>query len=111
MGLLEGDKMEIGPVENNKPVRPEEVPANRKPETGTQREDIVDRVEVSKTARARLAELADQRLRAEQKQVELTSEENQDRLETIRKRIETGFYNRPEIRTQVVDKLIDDLDE
>jgi anti-sigma28 factor (negative regulator of flagellin synthesis) len=34
---------------------------------------------------------------------------NEERLELIRKRVASGYYNDPNVRTKIVDKLIDDL--
>jgi len=91
-----------------------------------------DTVEISQEARIKLAELADQALREEsgRKAVAgeradtdeidnktVTKEENDgkriltpERLTEIRKRISTGFYDRPEIKDNIIDKLADDID-
>jgi len=60
-------------------------------------------VEISEDARARLAEMADARLEAEQ-------QARREKLTMIRERMETGFYDRPEVKEKIADRLIDDLD-
>ena len=102
--------MEIGPVSNNHQVphqgpkpdahRPEEVVS----------EGIVDKIEISEDARARLSELADQALKAEKTSPEVAQASREDRLTLIRERIESGYYNRPEVDEAVADRLIDDLE-
>ena len=42
--------------------------------------------------------------------VDTTQLNSGDRLAEIRQRIETGFYDTPEARRQIADRLIDDLD-
>ena len=64
-------------------------------------------------SRALLSELADQALRLYGRQWEPqgeTSGMSQDRLELIRRRIQDGYYNRPDVKHKIADKLIDDAD-
>ena len=102
--------MEIGPVSNNHQV-PQQGPKPGvcRPEEAIS-EGIVDKIEISEDARARLAELADQALQAERSSPEVTQSSREDRLALIRDRIESGYYNRPEVDEIVADRLIDDLE-
>jgi len=85
-------------------------------ETAPAKQDVTDRVEISLEARARLAELADREL----KERSVGSEDRlarpeeptggaRDRISEIRQKIESGYYDRPEIRDQIIDRLTDDL--
>jgi anti-sigma28 factor (negative regulator of flagellin synthesis) len=92
-------------------------PRNTPKETAPAAQEKTDRVEISLDARARLAELADRELKASQARPEEKQgrtdgipEAPQTRIEQIRQKIESGFYDRPEIRDQIVRKLTDDLD-
>ena len=85
-------------------------------ETSPARPEISDRVEISTDARARLAELADRELKAGGASTEAgptrpneSGSDRQTRIDEIREKIESGFYDRPEVRNQIVDRLTDDL--
>ena len=110
--------MEIGPVSNR--------PAGQKTEgTGSPRQDgappdkvqrppIADRAEISVEARLRLAEMADrERLREQQGPGPVAADNltNEERLEIIKKRVASGYYNQPQVRARIVEKLIDDLNK
>ena len=74
---------------------------------------IVDRAEISDEARARLAETADTELareKCEPRAVETDGQPPKERLDLIRERIASGYYYGPEVRSKIVDRLIDDLD-
>ncbi|MEW5797144.1 MAG: hypothetical protein AB1772_12410 [Candidatus Zixiibacteriota bacterium] len=74
---------------------------------------IGDKAEISDEARARLAELADQELARESQEpqpVSLDEHSGENRLDIIKKRIASGYYSDPEVRSKIVDRLIDDLD-
>jgi anti-sigma28 factor (negative regulator of flagellin synthesis) len=71
---------------------------------------IVDKIEISDNARAKLAELADQALAAEKQDTEITEGNREDRLAQIKQRIDSGFYDQPGVDEIVADRLIDDLD-
>ncbi|RKX26482.1 MAG: hypothetical protein DRP45_03435 [Candidatus Zixiibacteriota bacterium] len=103
--------MEIGPLANDKTVQSSIVPKKTKQEPEMLQEQIADKVQISRDARKKLADLADQRLRTEQSELENGKATEPNRIEKIRRRIETGFYNRPEIRDKIADKLIDDSDK
>lgn len=85
--------------------------------TSPAKQELSDRVEISLDARARLAELADRELRAGGARTETgptppeaSSNERQTRIDEIRAKIESGFYDRPEVRDRLIDRLTDDLD-
>jgi Asp/Glu/hydantoin racemase len=108
--------MEIGPVSNRPTRQKSEGSINPEQEAATSRnaqaQPIKDRAEISIQGRARLAELADsERLKEQQGPEPVTdgSLTNEERLEIIRKRVASGYYNDPKVRTRIVDKLIDDL--
>ena len=109
--------MEIGPV-SNRPA------GQRTDRTGKSQQDatppaapkpsVEDRADISVEARARLAELADQeRLREQQGPEPVTAENlsNEDRLEIIRKRVLSGYYDDPKIKARIADRLIDGSDK
>ena len=109
--------MEIGPLSNRPQasgpdgqpgVRPE---TQRSPQAGSR--VIVDRAEISGEARARLAEMADAELAREQQEPQPAASgdhSREERLELIKNRIASGYYSDPEVRSKLVDRLIDDLD-
>jgi hypothetical protein len=119
--------MEIGPVQNNQPIQ--QPSPNRKPQETVEaaKEAATDRVEISEDARRLLAETADRALREEAESGEADvpdageeptaaearpsgEDRPEDKLAEIRRRIEAGFYDRPEIKNKIADKLSDDLD-
>ena len=124
--------MEIGPLSDNFAPAPED-------ETGdagaTQKQEIVqgtgrrDSVEISGTARRMLAELADAAREAElsmfenfddnsevspaadDQVVEASTGDSQGAgVEGIRQKIGAGYYEQPEVRRLIVDRLVDTLD-
>jgi anti-sigma28 factor (negative regulator of flagellin synthesis) len=95
--------MEIGPVSNQNQIQPRGEREPLRPAPEKERPELADKVEISDDARARLAEMADARLEAEQ-------QARREKLAMIRERMETGFYDRPEVKEQIADRLIDDLD-
>jgi hypothetical protein len=123
--------MKIGPLSNEQKVWAGLQKMKSRP-AKDDFEQKKDTVEISQEARKKLAELADQALKRESggKVVAgkrpgnddivdkaVTEEENDGeknlspgRQAEIRKRISTGFYDRPEIRDQIIDKLADDID-
>ncbi|MCD6248801.1 MAG: hypothetical protein J7J98_00540 [candidate division Zixibacteria bacterium] len=73
--------------------------------------EIVDRIDISLDARARLSELADQELKKERSVptlVDPSQLKGAARIDAIRRRVETGFYDKPEVRARIADNLIDD---
>lgn len=101
--------MEIGPVSSNTPVPPDG-PGRGKPqpqEAGPL--GIVDKIEISEDARAKLADLADRERLLESASGE-TEASREDRLTQIRERIRSGYYDQPGVDDAVADRLIDDLD-
>lgn len=107
--------MEIGPLSNQQPekrapearkVEPEMSPEQRPPQVG-------DRLEISNDARARLGQLADSELRSEQTPPTPVSDDNlegAERIEAIKKRIESGYYQRMDVSGMIAEKFLDDLD-
>jgi hypothetical protein len=107
--------MEIGPL-SNKPIgsaakngaRPE--PQRPEP-IGTRR--IRDQVEISDNARAQLAERADNELKNQTRKADLSANGGtieEDKLAMIRRKIESGFYDDPDVRRQIAERIVDDLD-
>ncbi|MCX6835151.1 MAG: hypothetical protein NTW07_08470 [candidate division Zixibacteria bacterium] len=108
--------MEIGPVSNRPTGQKSEGAVNPAQEEATsqnaQTQSIKDRAEISIEGRTRLAELADnERLKEQQgpEPVPAGDLTNEERLDIIRKRVASGYYNDPKVTTRIVDKLIDDL--
>ena len=107
--------MEIGPLSNRQAGQKPEGPEKPEPRTPSPEKPskIVDRVEISEDARAKLGELADQELRKEQSVSRTADAEgliSADRMETIRRRIKSGYYDQAEVKAKIADKLIDDMD-
>ena len=108
--------MEIGPLSNQQtgqqadgPERPK--PKSDVPESGGK--EVVDRVEISPDARSRQAKLADHDVEKELSvptPVDADRNNDAERLEAIRRRIESGYYDRPDVQAEVAEKLIDDWD-
>lgn len=110
--------MEIGPVSNRPAGQKTEGAGGSQqeaaPSRSAQTRPSEDRAEISTEGRSRLAELTDrERLREQQGPEPVTADNltNEERLEIIRKRVASGYYNNPKVTARIVDKLIDDLDK
>jgi anti-sigma28 factor (negative regulator of flagellin synthesis) len=109
--------MEIGPLSNRRAGSRTEGEANRKqeatPTSPGRTPQRTDRVDISLEARTRLAESADRELTREKTEPQPISSGERprpERLEQIRERIASGYYNDPGVRSKIVDRMIDDLD-
>jgi len=107
--------MEIGPLSNHPSGQQAEEPGKLAPKSVNSEpgREIVDRIDISLDARARLAELADHELKKERSAptpIDPSRLKGAARIDAIRHRIETGFYDRPEVRVRIADNLIDDWD-
>jgi hypothetical protein len=114
--------MEIGPVHNSRPIQPSTSQSSRRktddPDTPTPSSARTDTVDISEDARRKLAELADRAL-AEMGgvsnefdgRVDRNGKADQisERLDEIRRRIEAGYYDRPEIKGDIADRLSDEM--
>ena len=121
--------MEIGPLSNKRPVLvTTENRADRQPKADL-RKGPGDVIEISDSGRRKLAELADAALKSERpgsNTSETTehssvqspdstggadlSNDREDRIRQIRERIDSGFYDRTEVKRTIADRLIDDMD-
>ncbi|MBU0983963.1 MAG: flagellar biosynthesis anti-sigma factor FlgM [candidate division Zixibacteria bacterium] len=106
--------MEIGPVTKSSPEYHSEETNQKKGKVEPRHSPAADTVQISDDGRARLAEAAD-RLLAEKGYSVLDSQpdgdiDDGDRIGQIRRRIEQGYYERPDVRSEIADRLIDDLD-
>jgi hypothetical protein len=91
--------MEIGPVRKDKSVPDETVfsPRNERGEAGKE-ESEKDQLKISEVAR---------RLQAESVQKEYRADAaRREKLKAVQKRVENGFYDRPEIKEKIADRLI-----
>jgi hypothetical protein len=118
--------MEIGPVQNNQPIQQPSQNSKPQPSVDVAKGEIIDRVEISEDARRMLAEMADRALLEEATAggVEASAVDNDgmseaqaadknqviDKLAEIRRRIESGYYDQPEIQDRIADRLSDELD-
>jgi len=118
--------MEVGPVQNSQPMQQPLKNSKPQPTVDVTKREISDRVEISEDARRMLAEMADRALleeaatpggaaqvtdEAEAAEVQTTAGDRpKDKLTEIRRRIESGYYNQPEIMDRIADRLSDDLD-
>jgi len=105
--------MEIGPLSNHQSGQQSERPEKPAPKcmNSEPNREIVDRIDISLDARARLSELADQELKKERSVptlVDPSQLKGAARIDAIRRRVETGFYDKPEVRARIADNLIDD---
>jgi hypothetical protein len=121
--------MKIGTISNDPKVWTGTQTARSQP-AEVSVEEKKDTVEISQEARKKLAELADKVLKeksadgtdrndSSREVVEKTVTEEKEndnmtltpaRLAEIRKRISSGFYDRPEIKGEIIDRLTDDID-
>ena len=102
--------MEIGPVSNH---RPENSDRSGKHEdqivSGDQPKALNDRVEISETARQLLAARADEvRLNANSEPEE--NGDSESKIEQIRLKILSGYYDNPDVLDKIAGKLLDDID-
>ena len=106
--------MEIGPLSTQQAgQRPEKPEKPESPPLAKTSQKIIDQVEISQEARARLGELADQELRKEQQSPQSVSSERltgKDRIDAIQQRIKSGYYDNPDVKAKIADKLIDDME-
>lgn len=122
--------MEIGPVNSNQP-RPTGAENEKSNKGSTQTaKPLADSVEISNEARMKLAALADKARRetlgaqnqeglqaaeasqkkdsARQKSV-TGSDDKKGKLEQVRLRIKSGFYNQPEVKKEIAERLTEEL--
>ncbi len=95
--------MKIGPLTNYNSVQQSEQQKNQSPEIDTREKRVTDQVEISDNARSQLSELADEKL-------QLENSAKEERMALIRKRIESGFYEKPEVKEKIAERLMGDLD-
>ncbi len=110
--------MEIGPLPNDKPLNGYIAREPARQDAPGHQNQVTDKVEISDNARARLAELADAKLNEHHIDREIGNADVNEpatggtpsRLDEIREKIESGFYDRPEVKNEVARRLADDLD-
>lgn len=115
--------MDIGPVDNRRPDhQPIKKSLESKPSEEFQRSPAIDRAEISLEARQKLSELANS-ARASESEAQTSRVEGLDgqqrmdddlkkagSLDQIRERIESGYYERPEVRDQIAGSMSDDIE-
>jgi len=116
--------MKIGSLTNSGSVVKGDL-EKRRPSVEINSKQAKDTFEISDEARIKLADLADTELRSNRSE-HARSDENipavggeitektslsGEKIDEIRKKIESGFYDSPEIKGKIVDKIIDDIDE
>lgn len=113
--------MKIGPVDSgDRPLRPEEDERRRADVNRDARQQMnrTDKIEISEVARS-LAEKTSSKPeetnevsaadRAEISNEAIDFENRQDRIERARQRIESGYYNSPEVRNEIARRITDDF--
>ena len=97
--------MEIGPVDNSKIVKGvlNEKPANEK--EGIEKQPRQDSVEISEEGRKRLGELAYNYI----KQVNEEKKLHLEKIEHIKEKVKSGFYDTPEVKDKIAEKLSEDI--
>ncbi len=103
--------MEIGPIKDGKPVLNEQVEREKSDEASKAAERQSDNVEISAEARRFLATNGRQEEIAtiEGKQAEDNRIRHQNRLDQVRERIDSGYYDQNVVRDMTVEKMIDDM--
>ncbi len=115
--------MKIGPLPHHRPLDPAAVVPSmtKQQDDSSAPKPTTDRVEISDNGRELLAELADRARREQQTMnggqaeadVTTASEEStlaNGKLEQIRLKILSGFYNSPTVIDTIADRLSDDID-
>jgi len=109
--------MEIGPVSNGRtgqgPGGSDQSRSEAAKTETIQPRPAVDRADISGEARARLAELADLELKQEHEgpqPVDPVGLSQEERIELIKRRVASGYYNDPQVRARIADRFIDDMD-
>ena len=106
--------MKIGPLENRPIGLPIEDPGRQNGAKPTP-EEKTDRIDISTEARAKLEARRPERESEQSLSVTNTTDSSRtpappgDRLDLVRRRIETGFYDSPEVRLQIADRLSKEL--
>jgi hypothetical protein len=124
--------MEIGPVHNDQPSSGRLETEKIKKNSGLKATSECDRVEISNEARMKLAALADQALNETsgtrnqpgleilQKnfgqtdaagKLEAGRDDNDTKLTRVQDRIESGFYNRPDVKQKIAERLATELEK
>ncbi len=97
--------MEIGPIRNEQSDSGRVVTDRQESAAGNAVKPTGDRVEISDNARLKLAELADLARR------ECRSADNDgDRLENVKRRIDSGFYDQPTVKGIIADCLASEFE-
>jgi len=106
--------MEIGRLSSDYPVPVTDESRQTNKGTTSETAPRQDGVEISEEARRRLAELADLHLKKMESQGRLVdepvTEPADNRLDAIRERIASGYYDRPEVIRDIADRMIDETD-
>ena len=112
--------MEIGPVHNDQPSSGQVETEKIKKNGGLKAAPAGDRVEISNEARIKLAALADRALHAASKThrqsgskaVQKSLQQHDDKtakLERVQGRIESGFYDRRDVKQKIAERLAAEL--
>jgi len=115
--------MDIGPVKHPLPgYQVKQKSPDRQDGSEPKGSETKDRVEISLEARRRLSQTADQALKGENDTREEAvkgsngqivkddfSLNRANSLDQIRARIESGYYDRSDVREEIIDRLSDDM--
>ena len=103
--------MEIGTLHSNQAADMTAAREQRKSNKETTQVQRNDSVDISGKARAQIGKLADSILREVGPDVETGASKtlSQERLDQIRHRIASGYYNNPDVMGSVSDLLTDEL--
>ncbi len=111
--------MKIGPVDNSeRPAGPPEDsrrPEPARPETSQQTNDT-DSVEISESARSMSEQAASERTNdttsadhTETSRETSEMDERADKVERARQRIESGYYDQPDVKADIARRIADDF--
>jgi hypothetical protein len=107
--------MKIGTVPPNRPAQTDETTPMRVKKEAQPKKQAVDTIEVSENARKKLAEAADNARTTLLNGAEgsgaksLNDLSGSERITRLRQRVESGYYERPEIKKQIAESLADDI--
>ncbi|MFC1726221.1 flagellar biosynthesis anti-sigma factor FlgM [candidate division KSB1 bacterium] len=94
---------EISPISNSQPVK-KTVPKKKTSSEGT---TVADQVQISPKARSLQSSQAVRK--AALSALKTTPDVRDDKLKEVRQKIESGFYNQPQVMNDVANRIIDNI--
>jgi anti-sigma28 factor (negative regulator of flagellin synthesis) len=108
--------MKIGPVPPNRPAQTSETTPMRSKQAQKSKNQAEDSVELSSSARKLLADAANDARKTLLGKIEPTNGgtaaddlSGAERIARLKQRVQSGYYERPEVKRQIADTLADDI--